>query len=407
MSDREAECVETAIDALAAGGDGVGRLPDGRALFVPLTVPGDRIRVRVLERKKRFARGVLEEVLTPSEDRVAPRCPVFGTCGGCTWQHVAYRAQLAAKAEIVRDALVRLGHFDVSAAVPMTAAPEPYGYRSRTRLLRSGTAVGYRMRRSHRVCGVDRCPVLNAPLERALGRLAAAAKPGGSGPPVEWELAAGADGTTRANRPGLRGSPRGSVVMRAGSDRLRISAGVFAQGNEQLLEPLLAAVTREAGEGSSVVELFAGAGLFTIELSRRFDCVFALESNERAVADLRFNLGAAARTNVEIHAGRVEKTLASLGVRVPDAVVLDPPRTGVSREALAALAALRPRRIVYLSCDPATLARDMARLRTAGFTLLRVEGFDLFPQTPHVEALATLAAETGRAQGSMSPWRSA
>jgi len=285
----------------------------------------------------------------------------------------------------------------------VTASPSPFGYRNRARLLQAGDAVGYRMRRSHRVCAVERCPVLQPSLERALSRVARTVKAESSSAPGEWELSAGADGSVRVNRLGARAGKNDFVSMRAGGDTLRISPGVFAQGNGLLLDALVAAVAREAGTGASVVELFAGAGLLTIELSRRFDCVFALESNPGAVDDLRFNLDAAGRSNVYVRPGRVEETLPALGAAEPDAVVLDPPRTGVPSGTLDELASLRPRRIVYLSCDPATLARDLARLRVDGFRLLGVEAFDLFPQTPHVEALATLtrgdlAAEPVRAR---------
>lgn len=382
------ESVETTIDALAAGGDGIGRTPDGRALFVPLSAPGDRVRVRIVESKKRFARGVVEEVLSPSKHRIEPPCPVFAVCGGCSWQHVEYAAQLAAKGTIIRDALLRIGHFELRDDVPMTASPAAYGYRNRARVLQSGSRIGYRMRRSHDLCAVDRCPVLVPALERALDRLAGKVNPRGG--PDEWELTAGEAGATRTNRIGAVAGPNDFVTLCAGADRFRISSGVFAQGNALLLDALVRAVAREAGSGTSLVELFAGAGLLTIELSRRFDWVLALESNARAVDDLRFNLRAADRTNVDVRLGRVEQTLAGLSVNEPDVLVLDPPRTGVPPESLAEIAALRPRRIVYLSCDPATLARDLAALRSEGFRLLRVEGFDLFPQTPHVEALATL-----------------
>jgi 23S rRNA (uracil1939-C5)-methyltransferase len=395
-AERPAELIETSIESLAAGGDGVGRLPDGRALFVPLTAPGDVVRVQVVLSKKRFARGTVVDVLEPSPDRVEPRCAVFGECGGCAWQHIAYSTQLRAKARILREALVRIGRFDLPDDLPLTASPQAYGYRNRARLLQADVAVGYRMRRSHRVCGIDRCPVLQPALERALAKLAvdaARSKRAGSDA-LEWELLAGDDGTSRTFREG--DSSGGAVTMRAAEDRLRISAGVFAQGNALLLDALVRAVANAAGRGASLVELFAGAGLLTLELSRRFDCVWALESGHRAVADLRFNLDAAGRSNVEVCPGRVEQTLGSLAVARPDAVVLDPPRTGVPPAALDQLARLRPKRIVYLSCDPATLARDLARLRTEGYRLEHVEAFDLFPQTPHVEALTTLSLDPTR-----------
>jgi 23S rRNA (uracil1939-C5)-methyltransferase len=236
--------------------------------------------------------------------------------------------------------------------------------------------------------------VLQPSLERALTRLAQGVKRRVShaSETGEWEIVAGTDGETCTTAVADGDAPaRDAVTMRVAGDRLRISSGVFAQGNAMLLDALVGAVARESGRGTSLVELFAGAGLLTLELSRRFDCLWALESNRRAVDDLRFNLDAARRTNVEILPGDVERTLPKLEVREPDAVVLDPPRTGVPPEALPHLLELRAKRIVYLSCDPATLARDLSELRTNGYRLDHVEAFDLFPQTPHVEVLATLS----------------
>ncbi len=382
--------LELRIESLAAGGDGVAHDPHGRVLFVPLTAPGDLVRVRVLVSRKRFARGELLEVLEPGPGRTKPRCPVFGTCGGCAWQHVSYPEQVSAKAMIVADALERIGRLGV-VEVPITASPSAWRYRNRARLVQEGDGLGYRMRRSHAVCVVKECPVVVPELEDALSR----ELPSWEGEePREWELVAGSDGSRRvrpvddAVQPGVD-----AVEMQAGDDRLRISHGVFAQGNAGLLAPLARAVVREATGGdaaTSALELYAGAGLFTLGLARHFDCVWAVESHPGAVADLRLNLERSGAKNVDVREGPVEEVLPRLQVHAPDALVLDPPRAGVSGEALERIQALQARRVVYLSCDPATLARDLGRLRDGGYQLQHVEAFDLFPHTPHVEALATL-----------------
>ncbi len=386
------ESIDVRVESLAAGGDGVAHDAQGRVVFVPLSAPGDRVRVRLLERRKRHARGEVLEVLEASPHRVVPRCDVFGTCGGCTWQHVDYPTQLQAKAAIVADALRRLGRIEVDEPVPITPSPAPYGYRARARLVEEGDHLGYRMRRSHRVCVVKACPVLRPELESVLARPRRASA--GREPGSEWELAVGSDGVARAERlRGAAGSPGAASELRLGEDRLRVSHGVFAQANALLLESLATAVSREAckpGGGVGAVELYAGAGLFTLALARRFDQVWAVESHPGAVADLRFNLGQAGCDNVHVHEGPVEGVLPAFGLRRPDVLLLDPPRTGVTPAALACVVELAPARIVYLSCDPATLARDLARLRDDGYRVRAVEAFDLFPQTPHVEVLATL-----------------
>src|SRR5215475_13460392 len=178
---------EIRIESLAAGGDGVGHLSDGRAVFVPFTAPGDRVRVRVVEARGRFARARVEELLEPGPARAEPACPAFGSCGGCAWQHVAYPAQLEAKRAILADALRRIGGIDAGALEPCVASPAEYGYRGRTRVLVESGRVGYRRRRSHALCAVSRCPVLVPALDERLHALAHDPPPEDG----EWELVAG------------------------------------------------------------------------------------------------------------------------------------------------------------------------------------------------------------------------
>lgn len=363
-------------------------------VFVALAAPGDLVRVRIVESRKRFARGEIVELLEPGPDRVAARCAFFGRCGGCAWQHLAYPAQLAAKAAIVADALARVGRFEDAGAVPITPSPQAFGYRSRARLVQAGDRLGYRMRRSHSVCVVDACPVLDPRLEEMLRdpQLPSAAGP------REWEAAVGNEGPPRLAAVDAAGPP---VTWAVAGERLRLSHGVFAQANGLLLERLVSAVLARAcarpGDRVSAVELYAGAGLFTLPLSRRFDHLVAVESHPGAVRDLGENLRRAGRSNVVLRPGPVEEVLPRLEIRSPDLLLLDPPRVGVSAEALARIVELGARRVVYLSCDPATLARDLGRLRDDGYRLRGVEAFDLFPQTPHVEALATLELGSGAA----------
>lgn len=390
--------VELVVESLAAGGDGVGRAPDGRVVFVPLAAPGDRLRVRLVEERARFARGEIEALLAPGPARVAPRCPVFGTCGGCAWQHLDYPAQVAAKQAIVRDALARIAGLAAPPPLGFTPSPAPYGYRGRARVRVERGGVGFRRRRSHALCAVGGCPLLAPPLEAALAALAAA-RPRPAG---EWELALGAEGAVRvAPLAGARGAAGAGdrLPLRAAGERLAISAGVFAQANALLLDALAEAVLAAAGRGGTALELFAGAGFFTLGLARRFAPVVAVESDPAAARDLAHNLRAAgldggATRRVRVVEARVEAWLAAGEAErlSPDVVVLDPPRGGVGAQAAAALARLPARRVVHLSCEPATLARDVAMFAARGWRLASVHGFDLFPQTPHVEVLAVLEA---------------
>lgn len=378
------------ITELAAGGDGLGHAPDGRVVFVPLSAPGDRLRVEVLEAKSRFLRARVLEILAPGAARTRPRCPVFGECGGCAWQHVDYAAQLQAKRKILTDSLSRIGGLTLAESIPLTASPNPYQYRGRSRVFQQGKFVGFRKKRSHKLCRVDQCPILVPALDRELGKLATRCERGRGGKgSVEWELLAG-DSRARSAVSG-RGSGE-AVEIAIGGDDLSISPGVFVQSNALLLETLVAAVHEAAGVGGFVWDLYAGAGALTLGLARRFAQVVALESNPRAAQDLRGNLGRAGLSNVQIFAMKLETALSerALPVERPDCVVLDPPRTGLPASGVEALGQLGAPRIVYLSCDPATLARDLAGLCATGYEFETAMGFDLFPQTPHVEALVTL-----------------
>ena len=373
------------VDALAAGGDGVGRAPDGRVVFVPFACPGDLARVRVTESRPAWARARIAELIEPGPERVEPRCAVFGSCGGCGWQHLSHAAQLDAKAAILGDALRRIGGLEWTDPVSILASPSPYAYRGRTRVVVQRGQVGYRRRRSHALCAVSACPVLHPALDARLGELAA-------DPPRrdgEWELALGS-GAVRAAP--LDGRPGERIFLEVAGERVGTSAGVFAQTNALLLDALVQRVGAVVGGGSFLLELFAGAGLFTLPLSKRFERVVALEGSAAAVRDLRANLDAAGREGVEVLERRMEAAGPVLEGLRPDRVFLDPPRSGLTRGVLEMLASLGAAQIAYLSCDPATLARDLARFSRRGYRLRQVEGFDLFPQTPHLEALALLEA---------------
>lgn len=346
------------------------------------------MRVQIERGRRRFAHARVEALLEAGPDRVAPRCAVFGTCGGCAWQHLDYPAQLRAKGQIVRDALQRIAGLPWPTPVSVVASPSAYGYRARTRVMCRAGRVGYRGRRSHELCEVRHCTVLNPTVQHALERLAAR-------PPEqdgEWELA----GVGDARALPLPAQDAACIDLEVGGDRLRISAGVFFQANAGLHETLLRAVLGAAERGAHALELFAGAGFLTLSLARRFERVTAVESSAPAAADLAHNLAVARLENVEILAARAERLPAD-ALGAPDVIVLDPPRSGLPPGLGAALARCRPARMVYLSCDPATLARDIRALRGEGYALGRIEAFDLFPQTSHVETLAVLEPAVGHA----------
>lgn len=400
------------IGGLSSEGDGVGRLADGRVVFVEGAVPGDDVELADLVLRKRMARARIGRLVRPSADRVEPECPHFGACGGCDWQHVRYAVQLEAKRARVRDALVRIGGFELDDALEIVPSPDPYRYRARARPVERDGRLGYRRRGSREIVPVEACPVLRPELEealRSLGREIADGGVDGKGGARaragerEWILSAGTDGevvrhgATRRARQGT--GP--AIALEVLGESLRAGAQSFVQGNALLWDRLAGLVHAELIEGLGdpkalrFLELYAGIGFFTLPLARSGLSGVAIESDRSAFADLRANLDRAdLAARVETIRARVERR-SDLATRCADADVLlaDPPRAGLASPVREAIAASGPGRVVYVSCDPATLARDLAGLRQAGYRLASVRALDLFPQTPHVEVVARLARD--------------
>ncbi len=424
------------MESLAYGGDAVGHAPE--AIFVPGAAPGDRLRVRVVEQRRAWARAELTEILTPSPWRRPPPCDLASDCGGCQWQHVTEEAQRAAKQRAVEDALQRIGRFRRPRVAPLLAAGPALGYRHRVRLQvrqRGGRAfLGFHRLRCRDVVPVDRCLQMSEPLARAFERLRLAVA---AAPPVpelaEIDLAVGTDdgaavaafrfprGTARAAVGRLagplvdRGDLRGFAIL-DGRGRLKASHGEtdltyripegavpgapftlrqrgwsFSQASWEANLLLLRTVLSALGEPlpRRLLELYAGSGNFTLPLAARKITVTAVEGDGAAARDLEANLTRAGLRARVIHAP-VENALDK--TEPADAVLLDPPRAGAAA-LMPRLAAMGPRRIVYVSCDPAVLARDLSRLAGRGYRLETVQPLDLFPQTYHVETVAACVAE--------------
>jgi 23S rRNA (uracil1939-C5)-methyltransferase len=423
--------LEVTAERLAFGGFAVAR-HDGVAVFVPFAAPGDRLRVEVTEISKSFVRARIVDVLAPGPARVPPRCVHFGECGGCQLQHVDYAAQVAAKSELIRDALVRTGGFDWPAPVAVHHA-EPWGYRSRTQLKLLATSgrrddsthgrlrkrerkalaadaaagasdsavangdtaapagppravLGFHRAFAHSVVDVQQCPVLAPPLEQGLAEVRNALA---QLPRADWPYQVdGACGTGPASwSPDLPGLRKDLVEHEVCGFRYLIEPESFFQGNRHLVERL---VTGALGDerGGLAFDLYAGVGLFSLPLSRRFARVVAVEDERRACTLGRVNVKTNRCDNVVYLRATTEQFLRENKER-PDLVLMDPPRVGAA-PAIPALLALRANRLVYVSCDPQTLARDLRRLCDGGYELEQVEGYDMFPQTFHVEAVARL-----------------
>ncbi|MDT4895372.1 MAG: rRNA (uracil1939-C5)-methyltransferase [Acidobacteriota bacterium] len=387
--------VEVTIERILPGGAGLAHA-DGRTLLVALAAPGDRAVVRIERMQGRVAFASIVEIISPSPVRVEPPCPYFGRCGGCDFQQLSYEAQLQAKVEIIRDCLHRIAHLEFAGDIPVTGSPNIWHYRSRAQWQHDPLRkrLGYFERASHRVCDVVHCPVLVPELEATLESLREQMKEGLLPEEVtELQAVAGDDGASLA--PPVPEHPTREVCRRIGEDNYCFSAEGFFQINHELLESLIAAALGDA-RGQTAIDLYCGAGLFTLPLARRFTNVFGVEANATAIGYARRNLEGAQLAGATFEITRVGDWLTENSERLApiDFVLLDPPRAGAETEVIDGILALKPRRISYVSCDPATLARDLKGLTAGGYRLDSLAAFDMFPQTHHVETVAHLRAES-------------
>jgi 23S rRNA (uracil1939-C5)-methyltransferase len=387
--------VEVTIERILPGGAGLAHA-DGQTLLVALAAPGDRVRARVERMQGRVSFASIAEIVEPSPARVEPPCPYFGRCGGCDFQQLSYEAQLAAKVEIIRDCLRRIARLDFTGEIPITRSPSAWNYRARAQWQRDPVRrrLGYFERASHRVCDVAACPVLVPELETTLEALRGQMKEDLLPEELtEFQAVAGDEGASLA--PPAPQLPTREVSRLIGGHRYRFSAAGFFQINHALLDPLVAFAIGDA-RGCTAVDLYCGAGLFTLPLAQRFTRVLGVEANSAAINFARRNLTDAGLCNATFEVSRVGDWLkeTSAGLAPVDFLLLDPPRAGAEDGAIDGILALRPRRIAYVSCDPATLARDLKALIASGYTPDTLAAFDMFPQTHHVETVVHLKEES-------------
>ncbi len=437
MSDPHNIIMLLTIEKLIYGGDGLARTPadtEGRsmAVFVPFVLPGERVEAEIAPGKAGFARGSVTQLVERSPERVEAACPYFQRCGGCQYQHISYERQLEYKAGILRETLQRIAKIELKAEIKLHPSP-PWNYRNRTRL-RVQTApefaLGYYRFGSHEFLAVRECPISSPLINRVLARLT---ELGGCECPAgveEIELFADASDerllawafcgretdreallcwaeTVRREVPTIAGmtffpsrrrseeeapaelkplaqSGASEVLYRVEDTEYRVSAGAFFQVNRHRVDELVSTVTGEA-RGDLALDLYAGVGLFSAALARSFHHIFAVEASQISHADLLHNSPA----NVKAVRARTEDYLRPARKR-PDLVVLDPPRAGVGKTVTRLLVELGAPRVRYVSCDPATLARDLAPLLAAGYRIEEAHLFDLFPQTFHIESVMLL-----------------
>ncbi len=379
------EVVEVEIERILPGGLGLAHA-DGKTVFVSLAAPGDRVRVKVEREQGNVLFASIVEILRPSPVRIEPPCPYFGRCGGCDFQQLTYEAQLAAKSEMIRDCLHRIARLEDVPDVVVTPSPDDWRYRMRAmwQIDQDERAIGYYERGSRRVCDVVDCAVLRPELQAKLEEVRATAW---SQFPVDLkhlDVVAGEESVSFA--PAFANFETRELSLSIRGEVYRYNAEAFFQINPSLLGPLIEFALGDAS-GESALDLYSGVGLFTLPLSRQFRRVTAVEANPVAVRFARRNLqGASAR----VIAAGVTDWFRSATLREVNFILLDPPRAGAEAAVIKGILNLHPAHISYVSCDPATLARDLRKLIAGGYTIDSIRGFDLFPQTHHVETVVRL-----------------
>jgi 23S rRNA (uracil1939-C5)-methyltransferase len=423
------------IEKLVYGGDGLGRSDEGesggKAVFLPYVLPGELVEASIVDAKPGFSRARLEGVIEPSPSRIEAPCPYFGRCGGCHYQHIDYEEQLRLKADILRETLRRTAKLDLDCEITTHPSP-PFQYRNRTRFhvrTQPELVIGYFRHGSHELLVIRECPISSPLINRALTQLWQTKIPrlvneielfvdaSDENLMVELYLREAIDrreplvafakelasrvpelcGVTAflpaASRSKIPASPKSellngdsSLFYQAGGFQYRVSAGAFFQTNRHLVEQMIQLVL--AGRsGRRALDLYSGVGLFAVPLAQQFERVVAVESSPVSAADLRQNVP----LNVKVSSQSTEAYLTSVaGDFKPDLVVLDPPRAGLGSTVCAQISKLSTSQMVYVSCDPATLARDLKQFAADGWGVREMHLVDLFPQTFHIESITVI-----------------
>jgi 23S rRNA (uracil1939-C5)-methyltransferase len=390
------------VEKLVYGGEGLGRI-DGRVVFTPFVLPGERIRAQARHEKPGLVRAHALEVLDPAPQRVEPPCPYFFRCGGCHYQHAPYEYQLAFKRSILVEELRRLGKIEPPADIPIVAA-DPWAYRNRAQLHVDRDRLGYLESRSHTLVPIDHCPITSPRVSEAIRTLVSMQRDS-RWPRFVRSIEIFSDeqqvqiNVLDTERPVARRFFDWCVDLIPGvvtgaldyEGRFRVSSNSFFQVNRFLHDRLVESAIGDLS-GDVAVDLYAGVGLFSLPLATRFRKVIAIESGGGAVRDLQFNAERVAAGNIRPLQRTAEEYLTTLN-KVPDLLLLDPPRAGLGKQVVERLIALKPPRVVIVACDPATLARDLSVLLAGGFHIDAMTLVDLFPQTFHMETVVRLVSK--------------
>ncbi|MBM4406141.1 MAG: 23S rRNA (uracil(1939)-C(5))-methyltransferase RlmD [Chloroflexi bacterium] len=383
--------VQLTIEEMAFMGEGLARHGDD-LVYVANTIQGEEVIATLRWKSRRYLEAEVKEILKPSPHRVTPPCRYYGECTGCQWQHIAYPHQLELKAKLVADQLRRVGGFTEAIVRPTIGCEEPWAYRNHARFTvrRESGQLGFVHRSRHRFVRIDHCLIMEAGVNRLLGQLQERC-----GETTQLSIRYGVKTDSFLIQPTLKSD---KVTVPTGQKhyeeemlgrRFRVASPSFFQVNVRQAERLIG-VVREALSltgRETLVDAYAGVGTFAALLAPSARQVIAIEESSSAVADARLNIEGLA--NVTLAEGKTEEVMAQMAER-PDAVILDPPRTGCHKTTLDSLVRLQPPRVAYVSCDPESLARDLKVLCASGYELIEVQPVDMFPHTYHIEAVANL-----------------
>jgi 23S rRNA (uracil1939-C5)-methyltransferase len=370
------------IEKLVYGGDGLSRF-ESKVVFIPYVLPGERVRAEVDRIKNDLWRGRLLEVLEPAANRVTAQCPYFQRCGGCHYQHADYAFQVEQKRSILREALLRVGKIELDGEIEAITG-EPWAYRNRVQLHIENGAIGYFEHGSHKLCAIDHCPIVSPALNAAISQLQG--KLGRISATVELftnETEMQVNVVDRVPQAVYRVFESLGTSAPLEYDGFRVSRNSFFQVNRFLVDRLVQCAIGGA-EGASAVDLYAGVGLFAARLKERFQKVAAVESSASAFRDLEHNV-----QHITAENKTSEEYLSTLAEK-PDLILADPPRAGLGKHAVRELARIHAPRLTIVSCDPATLARDLQGLLASGYRIDKITLVDLFPQTFHIETVVHL-----------------
>jgi len=365
---------------------------EGLTVFVPLAVVGDKLSVRIRDVKKKTAFAEIVEVIEGGEQRIAPPCEYFGSCGGCDFQQMNYAAQLEAKVDIIRDCLHRIAKIEYDAEINIIPSPQQFGYRSRARwhIDRVKKAIGYFRRDSHETIDVQKCPILSSELQSALDDLRVR---------LNWdeiwsdkaqiEAANDEDGKISTYSADMAESTS-ELTFEFDGDNYVYSSETFFQANKSLIPALVEAALSDA-KGEAAFDLYCGVGLFTIQMAKRFGTVVGVEESGKSVKFAKRNVYTSGKTNVRLARQIVAKFLMENQKKGLDFALIDPPRSGTEKQTIPKIARLKPAHISYVSCEPSILARDLRILVDAGYKIEKITALDMFPQTHHVETVVRLS----------------